>query len=222
MKTLRHTLLLAALPALLLTACNGDDDYHYPPVKQEFLTAQVGTEGISEVLTDGGEHFIVVDDGSGISAPADTTLRIVTNYEAVTGEDGRQGVRLYSSIKAVSPLPKPAADFVDGIKQDPARVTSIRMGRSYLNVLLDIKGQNKLHTFAFVEERVTTTATRRTVSLSLYHDDGDDVQAYSKRVYLSVPLAGYEGDGRELTVEFSVMDYDGEIKKWVVEGEPIK
>jgi hypothetical protein len=217
MKSLRHTLLLAALPALLLTACGDKDDYHYPPVKQEFLTALVGVDGIRDVLTDGGEHFVVVDDGSGISAPADTMLRIVTNYEAVTDEDGRQGVRLYSSIKAVSPLPRPAADFADGIRQDPAQVTSIRMGRSYLNVLLDIKGQNKLHTFAFVEERVVTTATRRTVSLLLYHDDGDDLQAYSKRAYLSVPLTQYEGDGRQLTVEFSVMGYDGEIKKWVVE-----
>jgi hypothetical protein len=218
MKSLRHTLLLALSPVLLLTACDKDDDYHYPPVRQEFLTARIGTDGISEVTTDAGETYTVTDDGSGMSAPADTTLRIVTNYEVVTGADGRrQGVRLYSSIKAISPLPYPADQFTEGIRQDPVRLTSIRMGRSYLNVLLDIKAQNKLHTFAFVEERVATTDTHRTVSLLLYHDAGDDVQAYGKRFYLSVPLAQYEGDGRQLTVEFSVMGYDGEIKKWVVE-----
>jgi hypothetical protein len=217
MKTLRHALLAAPLALALLTACNNGDGYRYPPVKLEFVTARANADGVSEILTDKGETFAVLNDGSGISSHVDTTLRIVTNYEAMTAADGRQGVSLYSSIKAVSPLPLPPTEFTGGIHMAPAHLTSIHMGRDYLNILLDIKAQNKPHTFAFVEERVETTAERRTVHLSLYHDNGGDVQAYSKRVYLSVPLAHYAAAGLPLTVTFSLLDYDGETKTWVAE-----
>lgn len=46
------------LPILLcvLVSCGDDDDYHYPPVKLEFLTAQADANGsLKSVLTDEGK-----------------------------------------------------------------------------------------------------------------------------------------------------------------------
>ena len=46
---------LLPLLACLLTGC-GDDDYHYPSVKLEFLTAFSGADGyLQSVVTDEGE-----------------------------------------------------------------------------------------------------------------------------------------------------------------------
>ncbi|MDR0962638.1 MAG: hypothetical protein LBM62_08820 [Mediterranea sp.] len=201
------------LPLLCLLAACAKDDYHYPSVKLEFLTAQATASGISSVLNDAGETYPVVSDGSGISSKKDTTIRIVTNYELITADDGSVGAKLYSSVTTVSPLPQPAEDFKGGVKQDPVTVVGAWKGLNYLNVLIDIKSQNKLHTFGFIEEDVATVGSKRTVRISLYHDEGDDVRAYSRRVYLSIPLRHYVNDTiTSLVVQFNTTNYNGEAK----------
>ena len=53
---------LLPLLACLLAGC-GDDDYHYPSVKLEFLTAFSGADGyLRSVVTDEGETLPVVED----------------------------------------------------------------------------------------------------------------------------------------------------------------
>ena len=53
---------LLPLLACLLAGC-GDDDYHYPSVKLEFLTAFSGADGyLQSVVTDEGETLPVVED----------------------------------------------------------------------------------------------------------------------------------------------------------------
>ena len=48
---------LLPLLACLLTGC-GDDDYHYPSVKLEFLTVFSGADGyLQSVVTDEGENL---------------------------------------------------------------------------------------------------------------------------------------------------------------------
>ena len=52
---------LLPLLACLLAGC-GDDDYHYPSVKLEFLTAFSGADGyLRSVVTDEGETLPVVE-----------------------------------------------------------------------------------------------------------------------------------------------------------------
>lgn len=214
------------LPVLLcvLVSCGDDDDYHYPTVKLEFLTAQADANGsLKSILTDEGETFTVVEDASNTRIDANASVRIVSNYATTAATDGTSGVKLYALLNAVSPLPKPASEFKDGVKHDPADVTSIWMGLDYLNIILDIKAQNGKHSFHFIEKEVTTdenTGTR-SVHLSLYHDDGGDVQAYSKRGYLSVPLRQYAGkDIERIMVHFSLQTYSGEEKTYEFEYIP--
>lgn len=201
------------LMCVLLVSCDDDDDYHYPSVKLEFLTAQAGADGrLASVLTDEGAKYAVLEDASDTRIDAGASIRIVSNY-STEGANGASGVKLYAVLQAISPVPKSAEEFKDGVKHDPANVSSIWMGLDYLNMILDIKAQNGKHTFHFVEDRVSTDEStgHRTVHLSLYHDDGGDVQAYSRRAYASVPLWHYAEVGiNKITVHFSLQTYSGE------------
>ena len=74
---------LLPLLACLLTGC-GDDDYHYPSVKLEFLTAFSGADGyLRSVVTDEGETLPVVEDKTKTKIEANASVRpIVTGYAA--------------------------------------------------------------------------------------------------------------------------------------------
>ena len=64
--------------------------------------------------------------------------------------------------------------------------------------------------------------SRLFVSLSLYHDDGGDLQAYTKRAYCSVPLRHYATEGVDtVTVRVSVRVYSGEVKMYELEYKPL-
>lgn len=216
---LRHLLLLPVL-LLLGTACGGDD-YHYPDIVMAYLTAHSGADGrLETVLADDATLYDVLNAVSAPDATPDTTLRIVANYtREADGNDGT-GVRLYAAQTAVSPMPLPAGQFENGVKTDPASVLSIWMGLDYLNVVLEVKTGGESHAFHFVEEEVrwNETAARREVCLSLYHDAGDDPQYYTRRAYLSIPLAQYAtDDAASLSVRFSLLNYEGEEESYVFE-----
>lgn len=195
---------------LLLCGCNDDNDYHYPSVKLEFLTATSDAQGkLSQIVTDEGMHYQVLVDGSKLKLPADTLLRIVTNYEEIT-QDGESGVQLYGALVPISNVPVAASEFKEGILTDAADVQSIWMGLDYLNMMLQVKAQDAKHTFAFVEEEVVTNeATKqKEVHISLYHDADNDVQAYTQRAYGSIPLRQYATEGIEqVTIHFSLQTY---------------
>lgn len=214
------------LPVLvfMLVSCGDDDDYHYPSVKLDFLTAQAGADGsLQSVLTDEGETLAIVEDASKTRIDANASARIVSNYGKAEAADGTSGVKLYAVLSAISPVPQSADKFKDGIKRDPADILSIWMGIDYLNIMLEIKLQNGKHSFHFIEDEVTTDkeAGTRTVRLSLYHDDGGDVQAYTKRAYASIPLRQYAEDGIDkVTIYFSLNTYSGKEVTYEFEYNP--
>ena len=203
--------------ACLLTAC-GDDDYHYPSVKLEFLTAFSGTTGsLQTVLTDDGESYPVVEDASNMKIDLNSSVRIVSNYAPMKAADGTDGVKLYATLNAVAPIPVTADKFDGGVKTDPVELQSIWMGRDYLNLLLGIKMQNGKHLLHFIEDEVTLDETGECliVRLTLYHDAGQDVPAYTKRAYASVPLWIYAEEGiRKVKVYFTLNAYSGKQKTY--------
>ena len=223
MKKPAHNLLTAFLLLWLtgLTTACGGDDYHYPDILQDYMTAHSGADGrLQTVLTDDGTLYDVLNAVTAPDETPDTTLRIVANYACEEDGVGGQGVRLYAAQTTVSPLPLPADRFEDGIKTDPASVLSIWMGLDYLNIVLEVKAGGGDHTFHFVEDEVRwdETAARREVCLSLYHDAGDDPQYYTRCAYLSIPLAQYAtDDAASLSVRFSLLNYEGEEESYVFE-----
>lgn len=208
---------------LLLSAC-GEDAYHYPSVRLEFLTAYSDVEGqLDRVVADDGKEYPVWTDDSGSQTRPDSLVRIISNYEVVQAE-GTEGVRLYAVSAAIAPVPLPADKFADGVKTDPVDVLSIWLGRNYLNLMLEVKAQHARHQFHFVENRVTVDAEARrsSVELTLYHDDGGDTQAYTQRAYCSVPLAGYAVEGVDVVeLDFHVHTYSGEVSTYHFEYIPI-
>ena len=130
------------LPILLcvLVSCSDDDDYYYPSVKLDFLTAQAGADGsLQSILTDEGETLAVVEDASNTRIDANSSLRIVSNYGKAATANGESGAKLYAVLKAISPVPQPEDKFKDGIKRDPVNVLSIWMGIDYLNLMFSVE-----------------------------------------------------------------------------------
>ena len=71
----------------LMTAC-GDDDYYYPSVKLEFVTVKAGDDGrIQALIPDKGEALPVAEDRTGSVIAANTSKRVMSNYEVLS--DGR-------------------------------------------------------------------------------------------------------------------------------------
>ncbi len=216
----RLLLILLILLPCLLTACGEDSDYEYPSVKLEFLTAESGNDGsLVAVTPDKGSRLLVVDDRSSTKLEVNSTRRVISNYEEVAMESGGTGARIYALAAVVSAQPEPTSAFKDGVKTDPADVLSIWMGRDYLNVILNIKAQNAKHAFHFVETETGTDATsgHNYVKLLLYHDNGGDVPAYTKRAYVSIPLSKYAVEGETVDVYFTLNTNSGEEKTYSFE-----
>ncbi len=212
-------LLLLLLPALL-GACK-DDDYEYPPVKLEFLTAESGNDGaIATILPDKGARMNVSQDRTNGKFDPNTSKRIIANYEEVAPESGATpNALIYSWAAVVAAQPEPVSAFKEGIKTDAADIQSIWMGRDYLNIILLVKAQNGKHTIHFVntEEGMDEETGHPYVDLLLYHDAGDDVQATTKRVYLSIPLESFAVAGETVDIHFSLNTYSGELKTYSFE-----
>lgn len=203
----------------LFVSC-GDDDYHYPSVKQDFLTAFSGSDGrLESVLTDEGETFQIVEDASGLRVNADTAIRIVANYETLIADNDVIGGKLYALLQTVSPVPLAATEFEGGVKTEPSEIQSIWLGYGYLNIVLKVKQQGK-HLFHFVEDEIAVDRDngRATVQLTLYHDISSIVQDYSKRAYLSVPLKQYMTDGiKDMSVYFRIYTYSDRFKTYILD-----
>ena len=87
---------LLPLLACLLAGC-GDDDYHYPSVKLEFLTAFSGADGyLRSVVTDEGETLPVVEDKTKTNIEANASVRVISNYASEVTADGTAGAVLYA------------------------------------------------------------------------------------------------------------------------------
>lgn len=203
---------------LLLTACSHDDNYRYPSVKAEYLTVFSGKSGrVQSVLTDGGKTYPIFKATKNATIRPDSSARIVGQYEVTTEADGTEGVNLYTCQPVISPFPLPANHFKGGVKTDPADVLGIWMGLDYLNITLTVKAQREVHLFHFVEDAVKTDEETGlcNISLTLYHDAKNDVQAYTRRIYLSVPLRRYITKGvRQVKVHFCLHTNAGSIKTY--------
>lgn len=218
-EVLRGALML--LPFLLF-ACNKDDGYVYPSVQLEFLTAQSGADGrFKAVCNDAGENLPIEKDHTRTEIAPDTTARIVANYELLTDGGTQKEVRIYTLLPAISPIPLPSVRFPQGVKKDPVEVQSIWMGHDYLNMVLSLQAQNKTHRFHFVEDSVKQDESgKQQIYLTLYHDAGGDVEAYTKRAYLSVPLWQYAQKSKESVLFFSLQTYDSGRETYCFDYKP--
>lgn len=213
--------------SFLFTAC-GDDKYYYPSVKLEFVTVTAGEDGhIISLLPDKGELLMVSNDQTASTLSPNTSSRVISNYEV--NSDGGTAT-IYSIQGVVTPDPKLPLDpaFAEGLKYDPVDVSSIWLGRSYLNMILNVKvniNSGKQHIFGMIEESVKEEANEKVVTLSLYHNANGDEENYNRRAYLSVPLSKYidrEKSDQTIRIKFKFHTYgqSGEIVESTKYAEP--
>lgn len=176
--------------------CEGckEEDYVYPSVVTEFIGAQTDNNGtISQLITDNGTIYSVLQrDGLG-GLVADTLYRTISIYEPITQENSEGNIaQLYSCQLVLSVNPLPVSDFKGNIKTDPVDIQSIWLSGEYLNMILLVQYKELSHLYHFVDEGITSDQSEtQTLNLRLFHDRNNDYEAFTKQVYLSVPLKNY-------------------------------
>ena len=201
------TALLALLPLLIAAACDDNEGYRYPSVKLELVTIVADGNGtIATLVPDEGDPLPVASDRTGTNIEADSERRVLSNYEVVEA-DGQPMADIYSLQAVITPAPQSPQDakFDPAQMQDPVEVTSIWMGRNYLNMLLNVKVKGGTsHMFAVLKEELPATAdSRRTVRLTLFHNANGDQELYNRNAYVSIPLQSVaDDDGSPVRIEF--------------------
>lgn len=217
-----HIAVFFAIVALI-SSCKGSSDI-YPSVQLEFVSGQTTDKGqLSAITTDKNKTYLVSKDRTNTVYEANKNVRIVANY-AIEAVNSDSTADIYASTKAIATIPQTSDKFVNGIKSDPAEVLSIWQGRNYLNIVLNVLSQSQAHSFAFVEQSATLESDGRyRVSILLYHDSNNDVKAYTKRAYLSIPLIQYAGTNQKGgIITFSLYTNDGTLKSYVFDYTPQK
>lgn len=205
----------AVISLLTLSAgfvsCSTDeeDDYVYPSLLSEFADVATDASGaFTHICTDNGQTLPIVNASELVAEGVipDTIYRVLSRYELVD-----EGAKLYSLQAIAAPYALPADSFPNGIKSDAVAMQSIWRGGNYLNMILLVKAQRGKHIFQFVEDSLTVSSSgKHTLYLRLYHDADGDVQAYTQKACLSVPLHPYSsrlslGD----TIIFSIPTHQG-------------
>lgn len=217
MKKILYSGMLVSLltcSAGFLSCSDDEEEYVYPPLLSEFANVCTDASGaFTHLLTDKGEQLSIVNSSEikADSVTPDSSYRVLSRYELVEG-----GAKLYSLQSIFSSYAQSVDAFPDGVKSDAVEMQSIWRGGDYLNMVLLVKAQHGKHQFRFVEDSVVALpAGGHRLYVRLHHDAGGDLQAYTQKAYLSLPLNPYSsilssGD----SIIFSIPTTDG-WQKWV-------
>ena len=200
----------------ILASCD-KEDYVYPNVITEFIDACTDESGtLSFFQTDKGE-ILQIQPREGINGlQKDSTYRTISTYKIISNSTKEKRIMLYTCQLIPSMIPMKSESFLFGIVTDPVDIQSIWKSGDYLNMVLLIKCKEKKHTLHFVDEGITIQPDKSQVlNLRLYHDRNNDIEAFTRKYYLSVPLWYYKnilnkGD----KINFHIETYEkGEIIK---------
>lgn len=180
--------------AMLLTAC-GEEEYVYPDLITEMSCLKTDAEGFgTQIITDDGTIWHLKKGNQPDSLTADSLYRVVSRFAPLTTSGEKQAeAKAYSFTSVIAPLPKLASEY-PAIKTDPVNIQSIWRSGDYLNMILPIMVKNQKHELSFVEKEITRNADgTQTLTLILFHDRKGDVEGFTQKYYLSVPLWHYQG-----------------------------
>ena len=206
MKVLNLCFLLL-LCMLTLEGCK-EEEYVYPDVLTEFINIRTDHSGtLKELITDQGK-VLSVQPREGLSGlTPDSIYRTVSVYQLQESTEGNE-VYLYSSQLILAALPRPADQF-EPIKTDPLNIRSIWKSGEYINFILLPMVKEKSHAFHFIDQGITETNGKRTLNLTIYHDRNNDEEAFTREVYLSIPLWGYRNvleKGDQIVVQINTYE----------------
>ena len=206
------------LTLMAMTACTQDaynkGDSEISNLRADFVEAIVGQSGkIEAVITDDDERLELTSPFSVKWAQQrDTTYRAVLYYNKVEGKAEPYGCNFITTFSILH-SPQLAGKF----KRDPLTLESIWLSghKRYLNLRLALKSgavAENAHAqtlSVWGDSLVTDARGRHVYMIHLAHNQGDEPEYYTRRVYISIPLQGLDTDSLRITVN----TYDGEITK---------
>ena len=202
----------------LLSSCSKDEEYVYPDLYNEFVDFTTNGEGtVYMMTTDAGENWNLPTIKGLTGLKPDSIYRVVAKFVPGSSENDNMAT-LYSSQGTLSPVPVSASRFTV-VKTDPVKIQSIWRGGEYVNIVLNVLVKDKSHKFNFIQNSLSDTGEggKKRLSITLYHDNNDDVLAFYRTVYLSVPLWAYKerlNKGDE--VEININTYDKGVVKTIL------
>lgn len=191
MKLLTRLFFLLLSCMCLLGACKEEEEYVYPDVITEFIGAATDENGtLTRLVADNGEEYRIQARGGLNGLKKDTLYRTISIYQPL--ED--QTVQLYSSELILSMIPVSAKQIIGDIKTDPVDIERMWLSGKYLNMVLLAKVKEERHSYHFIDQGIQKEADgTQTLHLQLYHNRNNDYEAFTRKVYLSVPLWAYDG-----------------------------
>lgn len=175
--------------ASTFSACS-EEEYVYPDLITEMVCLKTDSNGCgTQLFTDEGKTWQLSKDYRPDSLTADSIYRIYSRYAPLSDTEAKA----YTLQKTISPLPKPGKEF-ENIKTDPVSIQSIWRSGDYLNMVVQVMMKDKNHDFAFIENSIEDNKDgTKTLVITLYHDRKEDVEAFNRKAYLSIPLWSYRG-----------------------------
>lgn len=169
-------------------AC-GEEEYVFPDLVTEMVCLKTDANGIgTEFITDEGIVWRLQEGNRPNKLTADSTYRMVSRYVPLNETDAQ----VYSFAKTISSLPKPESEF-EIIHTDPVSIQSIWRSGDYLNMVLPISVKNQEHGLAFIENGISLNDdSTQTLTLTLFHDRKNDIEGFTQKFYLSIPLWHYQ------------------------------
>lgn len=176
---------LVGAVVMLMTGCASDaadEDGYLPPYVRELCELISDHEGRAKYVrfADGREVPVLnnVDE-----LTPDSLYRINTNIIEREG-----GVELYGATLVFSPLP--VIYRAEDIRRDPVGVVTAWREPRYVNLRLAVpRGNEASHYLAFVKEQLITHPDgRRTLCITLHHDQNGDGAYYTGDLIVSCPV----------------------------------
>lgn len=183
------------LCALMVVGCTNDDDADALPSY---------TAVLAEAITDRGGHIRTLRDDNGRIW---TITNVDTTSVSPNTPDSLYRVRAWVIPDDAEPLhlkvirldwlfsykPQRFANMM--VKHDPVENVSATITPRYVNMRLAIRASKiEAHRYGFVEESILKdTDGTKTLTISLYHDNGGDTASYTVEDVFSCPIYPYFG-----------------------------
>ena len=215
--------LLRLLVIILVASCTQDayekGEGAYSLMRADFAEANVNSNReVTSITTDDGEILPLTSLATAqwISRP-DTIYRCMLYYNKVKAADGKLAAEVISLGRVPCLYVKPLISFEKTYKDDPVKFESIWNSKSgkYLNLHLQLKTGYTEDSTAVQKLDVVTDSLisypngRRTLSLLLYHDQGNVPEYYSTQAYVSIPTTDLAVD----SIRLYINTYSGPVIK---------
>lgn len=176
---------LTLLFVVSITACQDEKD-PVDTMYSGFMTGYTDTEGYISVLNDDfGKQYMVSEKSEQLNP--DTLYRIVASVAL----NENQNARILQMVPTMSYAALMDKLLHDSLRaKDPIEIQSAYIGGGYLNINAGVKVQKEgtMHSLLYTFYWSKTGKLK----FKLYHNAYGDGQVYTKRVYISIPLQGYD------------------------------